>query len=53
MSTMVTGEALVVCAAPCTTPCVRAAATGQVVMPVTLSNACPVEGRTLSALGHL
>lgn len=47
MSTMVTGEATVVCAA------LHAAATGQVVMTVTLSNACPVEGSTPSAVGHL
>lgn len=31
----------------------RAAATGQVVMTVTLSNACPVEGGTPGAVGHL
>ena len=48
MRTMVTGEATVVCAA-LHDACVRAAATGQVVMTVTLSNACPVEGRIPSA----
>ena len=52
MSTMVTGKALVVFAA-LHDAFVHAAATGQVVMTVTLSNACPVEGSTLSAMGHL
>lgn len=52
MSTMVTGEATVVCAA-LHDAFVHAAATGQVVMTVTLSNACPVQGSTPSAVGHL
>jgi uncharacterized protein YqgV (UPF0045/DUF77 family) len=52
MSTMVTGEATVVFAA-LHDAFGRAAATGQVVMTVTLSNACPVEGGTLGAVGHL
>jgi uncharacterized protein YqgV (UPF0045/DUF77 family) len=51
MSAMVTGEATVVFAA-LHDAFRRAAATGQVVMTVTLSNACPVEGGTPSAVGH-
>jgi uncharacterized protein YqgV (UPF0045/DUF77 family) len=51
MSTTVMGEATVVCAA-LQDALVRAAAMGQVVMTVTLSNACPMEGSTPDALGH-
>lgn len=52
MSTMVTGEATVVCAA-LHEAFVRAAAMGQVVRTVTLSNACPVGGGTPSVVGPL
>jgi uncharacterized protein YqgV (UPF0045/DUF77 family) len=52
MSSLVTGEVSVVCAA-LHDAFVHAAATGQVVMTVTLSNACPVEGGPPSAVGHL
>jgi len=52
MSTVVTGEVGTVFAA-LQEAFVRAAATGAVVMTVTLSNACPVGGQPPSAMGHL
>jgi len=42
MSTLVTGEANAIFAAPCE-GFVRAASAGHVVMTVTFSNACPVK----------
>jgi uncharacterized protein YqgV (UPF0045/DUF77 family) len=52
MSTVVTGAVATVFAA-LQEAFVRAAATGDVVMTVTLSNACPVGGHTPGAMGHL
>jgi uncharacterized protein YqgV (UPF0045/DUF77 family) len=52
MSTVVTGEVAAVFAA-LQEAFVRAAAAGDVVLTVTLSNACPVGGEISSALGHL
>jgi uncharacterized protein YqgV (UPF0045/DUF77 family) len=52
MSTVVTGEVATVFAA-LQEAFVRASATGDVVMTVTLSNACPVGGQIPGAMGHL
>jgi uncharacterized protein YqgV (UPF0045/DUF77 family) len=52
MSTVVTGEAASVFAA-LQEAFVRAAAAGDVVMTLTLSNACPVGGHTSDVVGHL
>jgi uncharacterized protein YqgV (UPF0045/DUF77 family) len=52
MSTMVTGEAALVFTA-LHKAFVQAAATGHVVMTVTVSNACPVGGEATSAVGDL
>jgi hypothetical protein len=52
MSPTVRGAAAWVCAA-LHDAFGRAVATGQVVMAVTLFNACPVEEGTPSAMGHL
>jgi uncharacterized protein YqgV (UPF0045/DUF77 family) len=52
MSTVVTGGVASLFAA-LREAFVRAAATGDVVMTVALSNACPAGGQTPNALGHL
>jgi uncharacterized protein YqgV (UPF0045/DUF77 family) len=52
MSTLVTGEAEVVFAA-LREAFLHTAATGHVVMSVTLSNACPVGGQSPHAMGDL